>query len=56
MRIRGSKKVQDDGTDISTSNFTKRYGTMAKIKQLKEHMTEANKFEKLLDERVPVSL
>ena len=47
-----AKKAQDKATESSTFNFTKRRGIMAEIKQFKEQKTEADKFEKLLDERV----
>lgn len=47
-----AKKEQDKATESSTFNFTKRRGIMAEIKQFKEQKTEAEKFEKLLDERV----
>jgi structural maintenance of chromosome 1 len=47
-----AKKAQDKATESSTFNFTKRRGIMAEIKQFKEQKTEADKFEKLLDDRV----
>lgn len=47
-----AKKSQDKATESSTFNFTRRRGIMAEIKQFKEQKTEADKFEKLLDERV----
>ena len=47
-----AKKAQDKATESSTFNFTKRRGIMAEIKQFKEQKAEADKFEKLLDERV----
>ncbi|CAG7853227.1 Structural maintenance of chromosomes protein 1 AltName: Full=Chromosome segregation protein smc1; AltName: Full=Cohesin complex subunit psm1 [Serendipita indica DSM 11827] len=46
-----AKRAQDKATESSTFNFTKRRGIMAEIKQFKEQKTEADKFEKLLDER-----
>ncbi|KAG9048939.1 Structural maintenance of chromosomes protein 1 [Serendipita sp. 407] len=46
-----AKKAQDKATESSTFNFTKRRGIMAEIKQFKEQKTEADKFEKLLNER-----
>ncbi|CAG8670941.1 475_t:CDS:10, partial [Acaulospora colombiana] len=46
-----AKKAQEKATESSTFNFTKRRGIMAEIKQFKEQKSEADKFEKLLDER-----
>ena len=51
-----AKRAQDKATESSTFNFTKRRGIMAEIRQFKEQKTEADKFEKLLDERVRICL
>jgi len=49
-----AKKTQDKATESSTFNFTKRRGIMAEIKQFKEQKSEAEKFEKLMNERVGI--
>jgi structural maintenance of chromosome 1 len=50
-----AKKSQDKATESSTFNFTKRRGIMAEIKQFKEQKSEAEKFEKLMNERVGIN-
>ncbi|KAF8587801.1 condensin complex subunit SMC1 [Ramaria rubella] len=46
-----AKAQQDRATENATFNFTKRRGIAGEIKQFKEQKSEAERFEKLCDER-----
>jgi structural maintenance of chromosome 1 len=47
-----AKEEQERATENATSNFNKRRGINGEIKQYKEQKTEADRYEKLCDERV----
>jgi structural maintenance of chromosome 1 len=47
-----SQKGQERATENATFNYTKRRGINGEIKQFKEQKAEAQRFEKLVDQRV----
>jgi structural maintenance of chromosome 1 len=47
-----AKEEQEQATENATFNFNKRRGINGEIKQYKEQKTEADRYEKLCDERV----